>query len=62
MKKRALKTLALNKKSISNLENVLKGGIAIPSYKECPHQTGCVDPIRKTCGIINCEIKTDFCA
>ena len=62
MKKQEIKGLALNKKSISNLENVLNGGIAIPSYKECPQATGCVGPIRKTCGIINCEILTDFCA
>ncbi len=60
MKKHELKNLALNKKSISNLENVLKGG-AIPSLKECPNATGCVGPIRKTCGIINCELETDFC-
>lgn len=53
MKKRDLKNLALNKKSISNLEDVLKGG-AIPTFKECPNQTGCVgpDPIPKTCGIV----------
>ena len=61
MKKRNLKNLDLNKTSISNLENVLKGG-AIPTLHECPNATGCVGPIRKTCGIINCELKTDFCA
>jgi hypothetical protein len=52
MKKRDLKNLALNKKSISNLENELHGG-AIPTIGYCA--TGCVGPIRVTCGIINCE-------
>ncbi len=53
MKKRALKTLTLNKKSISNLESIVYGG-AIPTFGDCA--TGCVGPIRQTCGIINCEL------
>ncbi|MGH1386674.1 hypothetical protein [Kordia sp.] len=51
MKKRELKNLDLNKKCISNLENVLRGG-AIPTYKECPLATGCVGPPHPTCGIV----------
>ncbi len=39
MKKKELKILALNKKSISNLEHALRGG-ALPTYKECPLATG----------------------
>ena len=52
MKKQNLKSLNLNKKSISSLENNVYGG-ALPTAKECA--TGCVGPIRMTCGIINCE-------
>lgn len=51
MKKKELKILALNKRSISNLEHAVKGG-AIPTYKECPLATGCVGPPHPTCGIV----------
>ncbi len=56
MKKRELKNLALNKKSISNLEN--KTGGAIDSVIGCAN-TGCVGPIKHTCGIINCDLQND---
>ena len=53
MKKQNVKSLDLNKKSISNLESNVYGG-AVPTYGDCA--TGCVGPIRATCGIINCEL------
>jgi hypothetical protein len=60
MKKKALNTLALNKKSISNLENAVKGG-AVQTYKECPLATGCVGPPHPTCGIVyTCTEGSDF--
>lgn len=61
MKKRELKNLDLNKKSISNLENALRGG-AIPTLVKCHNDTGCVGPIRETCGIINCELPSNIIA
>lgn len=59
MKKKGLKNLALNKKSVSNLENLVKGGAApIESLIGCAN-TGCVGPIKHTCGIIMCELPMD---
>ncbi|QHI39161.1 hypothetical protein IMCC3317_45630 [Kordia antarctica] len=59
MKKRNLKSLDLNKKSISNLENNVKGG-AIKTLIGCAN-TGCVGPIKNTCGIINCDLLSAAC-
>ena len=53
MKKRDLKNLILNKSSNSNLEN--KKGGAIDTIIGCAN-TGCVGPVKQTCGIINCEL------
>ena len=59
MKKRNLKTLDLNKKSISILDNLVKGGAApIESLIGCAN-TGCIGEPKHTCGIINCDLKND---
>ena len=56
MKKRNLKSLKLNKKSISNL----KGGFTKPSPVSVKLlcNTGCDSPVQ-TCGIINCNLTRD---
>ena len=58
MKKRNLKNLRLNKKSIS----VLKGGLAAPSPVSILNicNTGCDSPIY-TCGFINCNLTVVGC-
>lgn len=59
MKKKGLKNLALNKKSVSNLDNIIKGGIApVDSLAVICANTGCVGPVKHTCGIINCDLTT----
>lgn len=58
MKKRSFKSLNLNKKSISNLEDLLKGG-AIPTNHGCQNDTGCIGPVKETCGIINCALPAE---
>ncbi|AXG70828.1 hypothetical protein KORDIASMS9_03075 [Kordia sp. SMS9] len=62
MKKRELKSLALNKKSVSNLDNLVKGGIHEPidSLVKLCADTGCVGPIKQTCGIINCDLQSNI--
>ena len=60
MKKRAIKNLALNKKSISILENRVIGGLAEKTFDGCAN-TGCVGPIQHTCGIINCNLTKEDC-
>ena len=60
MKKQGLKNLVLNKKSISNLEKIVKGGATpIDSINGCAN-TGCIGPPKQTCGIINCELQGDW--
>lgn len=56
MKKRSLKNLKLNKKSIS----ALKGGLTAPSPVSIKNicNTGCDSPVH-TCGIINCNLTVD---
>ncbi|KAB8154906.1 hypothetical protein EZY14_003225 [Kordia sp. TARA_039_SRF] len=59
MKKRELKNLILNKKSICNLDDSIKGGALPHTEKECPNNTGCIGPVKETCGIINCQLLSD---
>ena len=60
MKKRKLKCLDLNKKSISILDNLVKGGAApIDSVVGCAN-TVCIGPVKITCGIINCDLGNDI--
>ncbi|WP_430412906.1 hypothetical protein [Kordia sp.] len=57
MKKKDLKNLRLNKKSIS----ALKGGKAAPSPVSVLNicNTGCDSPVH-TCGIVNCNLTRDL--
>ncbi|MEM6718915.1 MAG: hypothetical protein AAF611_06360 [Bacteroidota bacterium] len=60
MKKRELKSLALNKKSISSLDEAVKGGAKpIDSLVILCNNTGCIGPVRQTCGIVNCELPAE---
>lgn len=60
MKKREFKSLALNKKSISNLDDSVKGGALPHTHKYCPNDTGCIGPVKETCGIINCMLPSNI--
>ena len=61
MKKHEFKNLNLNKKSISNLKNLVKGGaVPIDSLDKHCADTGCVGRIKQTCGIINCELPSNL--
>ncbi|PTX62381.1 hypothetical protein C8N46_103482 [Kordia periserrulae] len=60
MKKRELKNLILNKTSISNLDESIKGGALPHSEKDCANDTGCIGPVKETCGIINCQLLSDI--
>lgn len=56
MKKKSIKSLKLNKKSITDLNSPNGGAQAIDTHFGC-NNTGCVGPPRNTCGIINCELE-----
>lgn len=60
MKKRELKSLTLNKKIVCNLDESVKGGALPHTDKFCPNDTGCIGPVRETCGIINCELPSNI--
>ncbi|MBC8757203.1 hypothetical protein H2O64_21210 [Kordia sp. YSTF-M3] len=59
MKKRGIKNLSLNKKSISILDNLVKGGAEPIESKIGCANTGCVGEPKHTCGIINCDLQGD---
>lgn len=58
MKKRDLKNLKLNKKSISSLKGGLSSPVKVSILNIC--NTGCDSPVQ-TCGIINCNLSVDGC-
>lgn len=53
MKKRELKNLKLNKKSISSLKGGKDSPIKVSIVNLC--NTGCDSPVH-TCGIVNCNL------
>ena len=58
MKKRNLKNLTLNKKSISSLVGGKEAPVKVSVFVMC--NTGCDSPVQ-TCGIINCNLTNVGC-